>query len=73
MFEAFSIESLFTKVHLLKLQVKQLKDENIKIPQLAAEVSRLKKEYKHLKERVSKHETPKNGNNRSLPPFQDEN
>ncbi len=47
MFEVFSIESLFRKVQLLKLQVKQLEDENIKIPHLEAEVSRLKKENKH--------------------------
>ncbi len=50
MFEAFSIESLFRKVQLLKFQGKQLEEENIKIPQLEAEVSWLKKENKHLKE-----------------------
>ncbi len=34
MFEAFSVESLFRKVQLIKLLVKQLEKENIKIPQL---------------------------------------
>ncbi len=70
---AFSIESLFRKVQLLKFQVTQLVDENIKIPQLKAEVFRLKKENKHLKERLSKHKTPKNSNNSSIRPSQDEN
>ncbi len=58
MFEAFSIESLFRKVQLLKLQVKQLDDENINIPQLEAEVSWLNKKYKNLKVLLSTHETP---------------
>ncbi len=67
MFEAFSIENLFRKVQLLKLQVKQLEDENIKIPQLKAEVSWLKKENKHFKVHLSKHETPKKSYNSSIP------
>ncbi|GAH98112.1 unnamed protein product, partial [marine sediment metagenome] len=73
MSEAFTIETLIKEIQLLKHRVEQLEAENKKIPQYEAEITRLKKEKKQLKERLSIYETPKNSNNSSIPPSKDEN
>ena len=73
MSEAFTIETLIKEVQLLTHRVEQLEAENKKIPKIEAEITRLKKENKQLKERLSIYETPKNSNNSSIPPSKDEN
>lgn len=60
------ILELITKVDLLTKRVKQLEYFEV-------ENKKLRAENKDLKQRLSKYEHPKNSNNSSIPPSQDEN
>lgn len=71
--DGFTIETLIKEIQLLKHRVEYLEAENKKIPQIEAEITRLRTENKQLKERLSIFETPKNSNNSSIPPSKDEN
>lgn len=51
--EGFTIETLIKEVQLLKHRVEQLEAENKKIPQIEAEITRLRNENKQLKEHLS--------------------
>ncbi|MEA1876534.1 MAG: FISUMP domain-containing protein [Bacteroidota bacterium] len=66
MSEVITIEILFREIQALRLRVSQLEEENKRIPIL-------EKENAALKARLSKYKTPKNSNNSSIPPSQDEN
>lgn len=66
MSEGITIEILFREIQALRLRVSQLEEENKRIPII-------EKENAALKARLSKYKTPKNSNNSSIPPSQDEN
>lgn len=51
--EGFTIETIIKEVQLLKHRVEQLEAENKKIPQIEAEITRLRNENKQLKECLS--------------------